>query len=112
MIAIGSHVAVGPRVVFATATHPVHWHERALRSDDGSLLHGAMCRALPITVGDHVWIGANATVLPGVTIGARSTIGAGSVVSRSIPPDVLAAGNPCRVIRPLEPSDISNRTLP
>lgn len=73
---------------------------------------GAMCPAHPIAVGDHAWIGANATVLPGVTIVHRSTIGAGSVVTRSIPPDVLAAGNPCRVIRRLEPSDISNRTLP
>lgn len=112
MITIGSYVAIGPRVVFATATHPVLWHDRALRSDDGGLLHGAMCQALPINVGDHVWIGANATILPGVTIGARSTIGAGSVVNRSIPPDVLAAGNPCRVIRKLTQDDFDNRALP
>ena len=71
-----------------------------------------MCQALPITVGDHVWIGAGATILPGVGIGARSTIGAGSVVNRSIPADVLAAGNPCRVIRTLEPDDLSSRMLP
>jgi acetyltransferase-like isoleucine patch superfamily enzyme len=50
---------------------------------------------------DHVWLGANVTVLPGVTIGARTTIGAGSVVTKSIPSDVLAFGNPCRVQRSL-----------
>ena len=112
MITVGSHVAVGPRVIFATATHPVHWHRRAAWGEDGAPLAQAMCQALPITVGDHVWIGAGATILPGVSIGARSTIGAGSVVNRSIPADVLAAGNPCRVIRTLEPDDLSSRMLP
>lgn len=58
----------------------------------------------PITIEDDVWIGAHTLVLKGVTIGARSIIGAGSVVTRSIPPDCIAAGNPCRVIRSLNPT--------
>ena len=61
--------------------------------------------AYPITVGDNVWIGANVSVLPGVSIGDNSVIGAGSVVTRSIPANVLAAGNPCRVIREITEED-------
>ena len=61
--------------------------------------------ALPITVGDDVWIGANVTVLPGVTIGSNTVIGAGSVVTRDIPDWSVAAGNPCRVIRKITEED-------
>ena len=61
--------------------------------------------AKPITVGDNVWIGGNVVVLPGVTIGSGSVIGAGSVVSRDIPENVLAVGNPCRPIRSINPED-------
>ena len=55
----------------------------------------------PVTIGDDVWIGGGSIVCPGVTIGARTVVGAGSVVTRSLPPDVFAAGNPCRVVRSL-----------
>lgn len=61
--------------------------------------------ALPITVGDDVWIGANVTVLPGVTIGSNTVIGAGSVVTKDIPSGVIAFGNPCRVIRNITEKD-------
>ena len=59
-------------------------------------------RAEPIHVGDNVWFGGNVTVLPGVTIGSNTTIGAGSVVTHDIPHGVVAAGNPCRIIRRVE----------
>ena len=61
--------------------------------------------ALPITVGNRVWIGANVSVLPGVTIGDDTVIGAGSVVNKDIPDGVVAAGNPCRVIRKITEAD-------
>jgi maltose O-acetyltransferase len=58
-------------------------------------------QALPVTIGDDVWIGGGAILMPGISIGARSTVGAGSVVLKSIPEDSLAAGNPCRILQPL-----------
>ncbi len=58
----------------------------------------------PVIIGDDVWVGAGALILPGVRIGSRTVIGAGSVVTRDIPDDVFAAGNPCRVIRPIDPA--------
>ncbi|SUJ29323.1 Galactoside O-acetyltransferase [Sphingobacterium spiritivorum] len=61
--------------------------------------------AFPITIGDNVWIGGNAVVNPGVTIGENTVIGAGSVVTRDIPANVIAAGNPCRVLRPITDED-------
>nr|WP_330368159.1 DapH/DapD/GlmU-related protein [Butyrivibrio sp. MB2005] len=61
--------------------------------------------ALPITVGDNVWIGTQVSVLPGVTIGSNTVIGAGSVVNRDIPDGVIAAGNPCKVIRKITDED-------
>lgn len=61
--------------------------------------------ALPITVGDDVWFGGHVSVLPGVNIGSRTVIGAGSVVTRDIPSGVVAAGNPCRVLRPVSEAD-------
>jgi maltose O-acetyltransferase len=59
----------------------------------------------PVTIGSDVWVGGAAIICPGVTIGSRSIIGAGSVVTRDIPDDVFAAGNPCRVVRKLTPAD-------
>ena len=63
--------------------------------------------ARPIVVGDNVWIGAGAKILPGVTIGSNSVIGAGSIVTKDIPEGVLAFGNPCRVQRRLTPEELS-----
>ncbi|RZL93030.1 MAG: sugar O-acetyltransferase [Variovorax sp.] len=89
-IRIGAHTLIGPAVQIYTPLHPL---DAALRRRQE---YGK-----PVTIGSDVWIGGGAIILPGVEIGDRTVIGAGSVVSRSIPADVFAAGNPCRVIRPL-----------
>ena len=94
-IKIGNDVMMGPRVNLLTASHPVG--AKARRS--------GLEYALPITIEDDVWIGGNTTVLPGVRIGKASIIGAGSVVTGDIPSGVMAAGNPCRVLRLLTKDD-------
>ena len=94
-IFVGDSVMFGPNVTLATAGHPV----------DPELRRKAAQFNLPIRIGNNVWIGANAVVLPGITIGDNSVIGAGSVVTRDVPPDVVAVGNPCRVLRPIGPRD-------
>ena len=90
-IRIGERTMIGPNVQLLTADHPRDPHLRV----SGPEL------AFPITIGARVWIGGGAIVCPGVTIGEGTTIGAGSVVTRDIPAGVVAAGNPCRVIRPV-----------
>ena len=94
-IFVGDSVMFGPNVTLATAGHPV----------DPELRRKVAQFNLPIRIGNNVWIGANAVVLPGITIGDNSVIGAGSVVTRDVPPDVVAVGNPCRVLRPIGPRD-------
>lgn len=94
-VSIGSHVLFGPSVQIYTATHPIRAAERRQWLES----------AKPITIGSDVWVGGGAILCPGVTIGDRSVVGAGSVVTRAIPADVFAAGNPCRVIRPLNESE-------
>lgn len=96
-VTIGNRVMFGPKVSILTATHPID-HE----SRNSGLEYG-----LPITIGDDVWIGGNVVVNPGVTIGSRSIIGSGSVVTKDIPEDVIAAGNPCKVIRRITSDDKS-----
>lgn len=96
-ITIGRHVFVGPSCHFYTASHPLKISER----------NRGIETAQPITVGDNVWIGGNVTILPGVTIGAGTVIGTGSVVTRSLPAGVVAAGNPCRVIRELTADELA-----
>lgn len=88
-VTIGTDVLIGPSVEIYTAAHPVDWQERATRIEFGE----------PVTIGDNVWIGGNVTICPGVTIGSRTIIGAGSVVTKNIPDDVIAAGNPARIIK-------------
>jgi maltose O-acetyltransferase len=90
-VTIGSGTMFGPAVQIYTATHPIEAHERMKGLESGQ----------PITIGAEVWIGGGAIILPGVTIGDRSVVGAGSVVTRDVPPDVFAAGNPCRVVKEL-----------
>ncbi|GAB2702318.1 sugar O-acetyltransferase [Mucilaginibacter koreensis] len=90
-VTIGSNVAIATGVQILTAHHPTLASERIKGPELAS----------PVTIGDNVWIGAGAIICPGVTIGAHTTIGAGSVVTRDIPANVVAAGNPCRVIRQL-----------
>src|SRR6476660_6746290 len=89
-VRIGDFKLCGPSVQIYTAMHPV---EAELRRTQEF--------AKPVTIGSDVWIGGAAVICPGVTIGSRSIIGAGSVVTRDIPDDVFSAGNPCRVIRKL-----------
>ena len=90
-VSIGDRTLFGPNVQIYTATHPVNFEERAVGLE----------YAKSITIGEDVWVGGNVVVCPGVSIGDRSVIGAGSVVTKDIPDDVFAAGNPCRVIRNL-----------
>jgi len=93
-VTIGDYVLIGPSVSLYSVGHPLDLEERAAGWEFG----------LPIIIEDHVWIGGDCTILPGVTIGRGSVIGAGSVVTKSIPPMSLAVGNPCRVIRSLSDS--------
>lgn len=88
-ITIGDGVNIASGVQLITADHP---RDPALRARDVEM-------AKPVTIGDTVWIGAGAIVLPGITIGEGATVGAGSVVTRDVPANVVAAGNPCRLIR-------------
>lgn len=92
-VTIGDFVLFGPRVCIYTAGHPI---DAATR--DAGLEFGK-----PVTIGSHVWIGGNTVVNPGVTIGDNVVIGSGSVVTKDIPANVVAAGNPCRVLRPIKP---------
>jgi maltose O-acetyltransferase len=91
-VTIGSRTLFGPNVQIYTATHPLDHAERATGLE----------YAKPITIGNDVWVGGSVVICPGVTIGDRSVIGAGSVVTRDIPEDVIAAGNPCRITRSLK----------
>ena len=91
-VTIGDDCFIGPGVSIYTACHSTDPAERNSRME----------WAEPVTVGNNVWIGGGAVILPGVTIGDNVTIGAGSVVTHDIPSNVVAAGNPCRVIRTLE----------
>lgn len=97
-IRIGDHVQVGPNTAFYPVGHPLKYAERQIGKGGE---YGHTTTGAAITVEDGVWIGGNVVICPGVTIGARSVIGAGSVVTKSVPPDVFAAGNPCRVIKPI-----------
>lgn len=90
-VIIGSRTLFGPNVQIYTATHPMDYTQRA----------SGLEFAKPISIGSDAWIGGSAVICPGVTIGDRSVIGAGSVVTKDIPADVFAAGNPCKVIRSL-----------
>jgi maltose O-acetyltransferase len=90
-VRIGNYTFIGPAVQIYTPLHPL---DAALRRHQE---YGS-----PVEIGDDVWIGGGAIILPGVRIGSRTVIGAGSVVSRDIPDDVLAVGNPCRVVRRID----------
>ena len=91
-VEIGDNVLIGPNVQIYTATHPVDPAERL------SLLETSK----PIRIGNNVWIGGGSILCPGIRIGNNSSIGAGSVVTKDIPDNVVAVGNPCRVIREIE----------
>jgi maltose O-acetyltransferase len=88
---IGADVQIGPHVQLLTATHPIEAERRRAKWESGR----------PITIGDNVWLGGGVIVCPGVRIGSNTVVGAGAVVVRDLAPNVVAAGNPARVIRPL-----------
>jgi galactoside O-acetyltransferase len=92
-IEIGDHTEFGPNVVIVTVGHPLDPANRPLMY------------AEKVTIGKNVWIGASVTILPGVRIGDNTVIGAGSLVTKDIPSDVLAYGSPCQIIRPLSEED-------
>ncbi len=95
-IFVGNNVMFAPNVVIASATHPIHPELRRKQAQYN----------LPIHIGNNVWIGAGAVVLPGVKIGDNTVIGAGSVVTKDIPSNVVAIGNPCRVLREINENDM------
>lgn len=99
-ITVGSNTGIGPSVQIYAVGHPVNPHQR-LTGNPAAELAGWNSVTAPVTIGENVWIGGGAIVLPGVTIGDGTTVGTGSVVTRSLPAGCLAAGNPCRVIRRL-----------
>lgn len=90
-VSIGSRVMFGPAVQLYAATHPLNARERSSGRELGK----------PIVIEDDVWLGGGSIVCPGVRIGARAVIGAGSVVTKDVPEGMLAVGNPCRVVRPI-----------
>lgn len=94
-IYIGDHVMIGPNVTIDTGTHPVcpELRERGVQYN------------LPVIIGANVWIGAGAILLPGVRVGENSVIGAGSLVNKDIPANVVAVGSPCRVLREITQRD-------
>ncbi|MCE1180186.1 MAG: sugar O-acetyltransferase [Micrococcales bacterium] len=94
-ITIGDDVQIGPHVQLLTPTHPI---EPGPRRDKWEA-------AEPITIGDNVWLGGGAIVLPGVTIGDNTVVGSGAVVTKDLPANVVAVGNPAKVIRELDPGE-------
>ena len=94
-VRIGHHVFIGPNVGLHTSGHPL----------DAERRNQGLEFAHPITIGDSVWIGAGVQVLPGVNIGAGSVVAAGAVVTRDVPPNVVVAGNPARLLRPITQDD-------
>lgn len=94
-VTIGDNVFIGPNVSIYTVVHAL----------DATQRNAGVMRSRPVTIGSNVWIGGNVVVLPGVVIGDNAVVGAGSVVTRDVPPSVLAAGNPCRVLRAITDAD-------
>lgn len=95
-IFVGNNVMFGPNVTVSAGTHPIHPELRSKQAQYN----------IPIHIGNNVWIGANSVILPGVNIGDNSVIGAGSIVTKDIPSNVVAVGNPCRVLREINESDM------
>ena len=98
-VKIGDNAQIAPNVSIYTAGHPIHPDSRNSGYEYG----------IDVTIGDNVWIGGNACIMPGVTIGNNVVIGAGSVVTKDLPDNVIAAGNPCKVIREITEKDKEKR---
>lgn len=95
-IFVGNNVLFGPNVTVSAGTHPINPELRSKQAQYN----------IPIHIGNNVWIGANSVILPGVNIGDNSVIGAGSIVTKNIPSNVIAVGNPCRVLREINENDM------
>jgi len=96
-VTIGTNVFIAPNVSLFTAGHPLHFEPRNQEFE----------HAFPISIGNNVWIGGNVVINPGITIGDNSVIGAGSIVTKNIPNNVIAFGNPCRIVRNITEDDKS-----
>jgi len=94
-VSIGNNVLFAPNVSLFTAGHPIHYELR----------NTGIEYAFPITIGDNVWIGGGVIINPGITIGSNVVIGAGSVVTKDIPSNTIAVGNPCRILRAITNED-------
>ena len=101
---IGNNVFFGPNCSLMTPMHPFRWQERNIKFKEDGTAYGDEY-AKPINIGDNCWIAANVVITGGVTIGEGCVIGAGSVVTRDIPANSLASGNPCKVIREITEKD-------
>lgn len=108
-ITIGNRVLIAPNVQIYTAGHPILPQERLAADwlEKGTPFFRTYAK--PVRIEDGVWIGGGAILLPGVTVGRNSVIGAGSVVNRSIPENCVAAGNPCRMVRRFDPEETAER---
>lgn len=103
-VTIGDNVFFGPNCTIASPVHALMWQERNVKfKEDGTVYDDEYGK--PVTIGSNCWIASGVTILAGVTIGEGCVIGSGSVVSRDIPPNSLAVGNPCRVIREITEKD-------
>lgn len=98
-VTFGNDCFIGPSCSFYTAIHPI----------DYRLRNKGLEKALPITVGDNVWFGGGVIVLPGITIGSNVVIGVGSVVTKDIPDNVIAVGNPCHIIKKIEMGELNEK---
>ncbi len=94
-VTIGNNVMLAPNVAIYTAGHPLHYEPRNKEIE----------YAFPVTIGNNVWIGGNVVINPGVTIGDNTVIGSGSVVTKDIPANVVAVGNPCKVLKQITEED-------
>lgn len=101
-VTFGDNVLIGPNVAIYTAGHPVHY----------SIRNQELEFSFPIIIGSNVWIGGNVVINPNVSIGDNTVIGSGSVITKNIPANVVAAGNPCRVLRAITETDIQSPLLP
>ena len=101
-VKIGNDVQIGSGVSLLTPIHPLRWQDRNAKFNEKGEFITIEEYAKPITIGDNCWLASNVSVIGGVSIGNGSVIGAGSVVTRDIPENVFAAGNPCRVIKTIE----------
>ncbi len=103
-VTVGDNVFIGPNCSLVTPVHPLRWQDRNVRfKEDGTLFDHEYAK--PIEIGSNCWLASNVTVCGGVKIGSGCVIGAGSVVTREIPENSFAAGNPCRVIRKITEED-------